>query len=131
MKATFATIAAYNRGQAKGDKAVCDLLKREIEKAMPKAEGKMYHGGPVWFLDENPVVGYATLKDGVRLLFWSGQSFKEDGLVREGNYKAAQALYADAKDVKLAALRRWLGKAKKIQWDYKNIVKRKGKLVRI
>lgn len=131
MKADFKTIAAYNKGQAKGDKAVCDLLKREIEKALPKAESKIWHGSPVWFLDGNPIVGYHKLKDGVRLFFWSGQSFKTPGLVPEGTFKAAEARFIDAKEIKLAPLRRWLAESKKIQWDYKNIVKRKGKLVRL
>ena len=131
MKSDYKTISAYNRGQLKGDKMICDLLRREIDKAMPKAESKIWHGSPVWFLDGNPIVGYHKLKDGVRLLFWSGQSFDEDDLAPEGTFKAAEARYADAKDIKPAALRRWLAKAKKIQWDYKNIVKRKGKLVRL
>lgn len=131
MKATYATIAAYNKGQTKGDKRICDLLKREISKALPKAESKIWHGSPVWFLDGNPIVGYFKLKHGVHLLFWSGQSFKEEGLEPEGSFKAAEACYDDVKEIRLAPLRRWLRKAKKIQWDYKNIVKRKGKLVRI
>ena len=131
MKADFKTIAAYNKGQAKADKAVCDALKREIAKALPKAESKIWHGSPVWFLDGNPIVGYHKLKDGIRLLFWSGQSFKEEGLKPEGTFKAAEARFTDAKEIKPAALRRWLAASKKIQWDYKNIVKRKGKLVRL
>ena len=131
MKADFKTIAAYNNGQAKADKAICDALKREIEKALPKAESKIWHGSPVWFLDGNPIVGYHKLKDGIRLLFWSGQSFKEEGLKPEGTFKAAEARFTDAKEIKPAALRRWLAASKKIQWDYKNIVKRKGKLVRL
>lgn len=131
MKADFKTITAYNRGQAKGDKAICDALKREIEKALPKAESKIWHGSPVWFLEENPIVGYHKLKGAVRLLFWSGQSFDEEGLKPEGTFKAAEARFVGVKEIKPAALRRWLAKAKKIQWDYKNIVKRKGKLVRL
>ncbi len=126
MKAKFTTIAAYNRGQLKGDKGICDLLKREIDKALPKAESKIWHGSPVWFLDGNPIVGYHRLKDGMRLMFWSGQSFKGEGLEPEGSFKAAEARYADAKEIKLAPLRRWLAASKKIQWDYKNIVKNKG-----
>ncbi len=131
MKATYATIAAYHRGQSKSDKAICDLLKREIEKALPKAESKIWHGTPVWFLDGNPIVGYHKQKDGVRLLFWSGQSFDEEGLEPEGTFKAAEARFVDAKEIKLAVLRRWLAKSKKIQWDYKNIIKRKGKLIKL
>ncbi len=126
MKATFTTIAAYHRGQTKSDQAICAVLKREIDKALPKAESKIWHGSPVWFLDGNPIVGYHRLKDGMRLMFWSGQSFDEEGLEPEGSFKAAEVRYIDAKEIKLAALRRWLSKSKKIQWDYKNIVKNKG-----
>jgi len=126
MKATHKTIAAYNRGQAKGDKAICDALKREIEKALPKAESKIWHGVPVWFLDGNPIVGYRKAKDGVHLLFWSGQTFKEKDLEPEGSFKAAEACFCCFEDINHTALRRWLGKAKRIQWDYKNIIKNKG-----
>src|SRR5512134_2388890 len=118
MKATYATIAAYNKGQTKGDKRICDLLKREIAKALPKAESKIWHGSPVWFLDGNPIVGYHKLKAGIRLLFWSGQSFEEEGLAPEGSFKAAQALYTAADEIDVKALRRWLKKSKAIQWDY-------------
>jgi len=64
----------------------------------------------------------------VRLLFWSGQSFDEPGLQPEGTFKAAEARFTAADQVDLKALKRWLGKARDIQWDYKNIVRRKGKL---
>lgn len=131
MKATHATIAAYNAAQKGEDKAICNLLRKEIEGALPKAESKIWHGSPVWFLDGNPIVGYHKLKDCVRLLFWSGQSFEEKGLAPEGTFKAAEARYTQADEVKVTALRKWLAKSKRIQWDYKNIVKRKGVLERI
>lgn len=131
MKAAVKTIAAYHKAQEKSDKAICDLLKAEIDRALPKAESKIWHGSPVWFIDGNPIVGYQKLKDCVRLLFWSGQTFDEDGLAPEGSFKAAEARYASPSHVKVTLLRRWLAKSKKIQWDYKNIVKRKGVLERI
>jgi hypothetical protein len=65
------------------------------------------------------------------LLFWSGQSFEEDGLKQEGSFKAAEARYTAAEQVNLADLERWLGKARDIQWDYKNLVRRKGRLERL
>jgi hypothetical protein len=64
-------------------------------------------------------------------LFWSGQSFDEEGLQKEGSFKAAEARYTTAEDINLKDLKRWLKKSKEIQWDYKNIVKRKGKLKRL
>ena len=121
----------YNKALAKPDRAICDLLAREIEQALPEAENKVWHAHPVWFLDGNPVVGYSKLKDCVRLLFWSGQSFDEEGLAKEGTFKAAEARYTAAAEVNRKDLKRWLKKARDIQWDYKNIVRRKGRLVRL
>ncbi len=131
MKTLYKTIAQYNKGQKGEEKAICEILKREITKALPKATSKVWHGGPVWFLDENPIVGYNKLKAGVTVLFWSGQSFDEEGLSDEGSFKASQVVYAKKTDIRVTALRRWLRKAKTIQWDYKNIVKNKGRLNRI
>ena len=124
-------IQAYNRKQSGEDKKICEGLRKEINRLLPEAESKVWHGHPVWFLEGNPVVGYSKLKDSVRLLFWSGQSFEEKGLLPEGTFKAAEARFTAVNQINPHDLKRWLGKSKKIQWDYKNIVKRKGVLVRI
>ena len=124
-------IETYNNAQAPVDKDICNLLAQEINKHLPEAENKIWHAHPVWFLDGNPVAGYSKLKGGVRLLFWSGQTFEESGLKNEGSFKAAEARYTAVEQVDLPSLARWLGKARDIQWDYKNIVKRRGKLERL
>ena len=124
-------IRAYNAALEASDQAICDLLARQIDAALPEAECKIWHRHPVWFLQGNPVAGYSKLKDSVRLLFWSGQSFDEPALTNEGSFKAAEARYAAADEVDVDALQRWLGKAREIQWDYRNLVKRKGKLERL
>ena len=124
-------IAAYNTAQSSADQAICDLLAQEIDKNLPEADRKIWHAHPVWFLDGNPVAGYSKLKGGVRLLFWSGQTFEEPGLKSEGSFKAAEARYTAVEQVNLPNLARWLAKARDIQWDYKNIVKRKGRLDRL
>ncbi|MCS3797274.1 DUF1801 domain-containing protein [Niastella sp. OAS944] len=124
-------VQAYNNNQSPEEKAICDLLAKEIDAALPDAENKIWHAHPVWFLAGNPVVGYSKLKGGIRLLFWSGQSFDEAGLQKEGSFKAAEARYIESKQVNKTDLKRWLKKARDIQWDYKNIVKRKGVLERL
>ena len=126
-----ADIAAYHRALPAGARAICARLARELDAALTGAERKVWHRHPVWFLAGNPIAGYAMRKDGVRLLFWGGQSFGAPGLRPGGGYEAAGACYAEVSDVDVAALRRWLAKARTIQWDYANIVKRKGKLVRL
>ena len=87
---------------------------------------------PVWFLDGNPTVGYSRQKPGIRLMFWSGADFKEAALNVVGKkFRDASVLLNDVADVNVRDLERWLTKAREIQWDYKNIVKRKGQLKRL
>jgi hypothetical protein len=124
-------IKAYNKAQSAGDKRICDALAKAIDRHLPDAENKIWHRHPVWFLGGNPIVGYHKLKDCVRLLFWSGQSFDEPSLERTGTFKAAEARYTSADQITAKDLKRWFKKAIEIQWDYKNIVKRKGKLERL
>ncbi|WP_207512913.1 DUF1801 domain-containing protein [Longitalea luteola] len=124
-------IQKYNNAQAPEEKAICELLAKEIDTALPDAESKIWHAHPVWFLDGNPIAGYSKLKGCIRLLFWSGQSFDEEGLQKEGTFKAAEARYTAVSQVKKSELKRWLKKSRDIQWDYKNIVKRKGVLERL
>jgi hypothetical protein len=125
-------IAAYHAAQTPADRAICELLHTEISKGLPDAESKVWHGHPVWFLDGNPIVGYSRLKSGMRLMFWSGASFDEPGLPERGKkFKDASVTYTDAAQVNRGDLARWLAKAREIQWDYRNLVKRKGKLVRL
>lgn len=124
-------IKDYNEAQDPERKNICELLAKEIADGLPEATSKIWHGAPVWFINDNPIVGYDVLKDCVRLLFWSGQSFNEPGLKNEGNFKAAEARYTSREQVSAEILARWLKKSREIQWDYKNIVKRRGLLERI
>jgi hypothetical protein len=121
----------YNKAQTPNDRAICQALAEEIDRGLSEAENKIWHAHPVWFLDGNPIVGYSKLKNCVRLLFWSGQSFDEEGLTNEGSFKAAEARYTAADQIDTENLQRWLVKARDIQWDYKNLIRRKGSLERL
>jgi hypothetical protein len=121
----------YNDAQAPADREICELLALEIDRHLRGAENKIWHAHPVWFLDGNPIVGYSKLKGSVRLLFWSGRSFGEKGLKEEGTFKAAEVRYTAAEQVNRKDLQRWLGKARDIQWDYRTLVRRKGRLERL
>lgn len=126
------SINAYNAAQSEQDRKICRTLMQEIDRGLRHAASKIWHGHPVWFLDGNPIVGYSKLKDSVRLMFWSGADFDEPALKPgTGKFKDASIRYTDADQVNAKDLRRWLRKSAEIQWDYKNIYKRKGKLVRL
>ena len=119
-------ITQYIKKLDKNDQKICELLAETIDVNLKKSENKVWHAHPVWFLDGNPIVGFHRLKAGLRLMFWSGQSFDEKGLEKEGSFKAASVVYKSVEDVNVKDLKRWLKKGKEIQWDYKNIVKNKG-----
>jgi hypothetical protein len=125
-------IKAYNNKQTSGDKKICNILAEEINRGLPEAESKIWHAHPVWFLDGNPVAGYSKQKAGIRLMFWSGESFEEEKLKPgTGKFKDASMFYTSVEQINKKDLARWLKKSINIQWDYKNIIKRKGKLVRL
>lgn len=124
-------IQTYNDLQSTSDKEICNLLTKTIRDSLPKAENKIWHVHPVWFLDGNPIVGYSKLKNSIRLLFWSGQSFDEIALKKEGSFKAAEIRYTSVNHIYTKDLKRWLKKAEAIQWDYKNLIKRRGKRERL
>lgn len=123
-------ILTFNKSLGKDARAICDCLAEIIDAKLPKAESKIWHGAPVWFLDGNPLVGYSQKRAGVELLFWSGQDFGEEKLLAVGKFKAAGIIYIDINDVKQTVVKRWLVKSKKIQWDYANVVKNR-KLVKL
>ena len=126
-----ADVRTYNSKLTTDDKKIALILGKEFDAVLKGALSKVWHGHPVWFLDGNPIVGYHRLKDSMRVLFWSGQSFKTPGLMQEGSFKAAEVRYNTVAEIKVTQLRKWLKESKAIQWDYKNIVKKKGKLDRI
>lgn len=125
-------VAEYISKQTETDKEICERLQAEISELLPEAENKVWHAHPVWFLEGNPIVGYSKCKAGVQLMFWSGADFDESGLqLGSGKFKDASITYRVVDDINSNDLERWLEKSKHIQWDYKNIVKRKGKLERL
>ena len=125
-------IQDYNDSQSGKEQDICNLLCEEINRNLPEAESKIWQGHPVWFLEENPIVGYSKLKDCIRLMFWSGVDFDEEKLKPgTGKFKDASIRYTEVDQISKSDLERWLEKSRDIQWDYKNIVKRKGKLERL
>lgn len=125
-------IKAYHDAQSDEDKTIMDTLHDEICKGLPEAENKIWHRHPVWFLDDNPIVGYSKLKGCVRMMFWSGMSFDEADLkAGTGKFKDASIRFTAPDQINTTNLQHWLEKARDIQWDYKNIYKTKGVLVRL
>ncbi len=131
-RTTSKNIEDYHSALEANDGAICEALAALINSALPEAESKVWHGHPVWFIDGNPIVGYSKQKAGIRLMFWSGADFDEAALnVRGEKFKDASIFYTDVAAINSDEVNRWLSKSQDIQWDYKNLVKRKGKLERL
>ena len=122
-------ISVYNKNLSSEDQVICDFLAEKITEFLPEAESKIWHAHPVWFLDGNPIVGYSKQKKGNRLMFWSGKSFNEEKLnVLGEKFQDASIFFNKISEIDWEDLQNWCAKSREIQWDYKNIVKRKGKL---
>ena len=123
------SIKAYNESQIIEYQEICDKLATIIDQELSESSCKIWHAHPVWFINDNPIVGYSIQKPGVRLMFWSGVDFNELALnILGAKFKDASIFYKNAQEIVDDDLKRWLQKSTIIQWDYKNIVKKKGKL---
>ena len=125
-------ILTYNQQFSSDDREIVEKLAKIINENLPEAENKIWHSHPVWFLEGNPIVGYSKQKAGIRLKFWSGKSFEEEKLnILGGKFQDASIFFNSVEEIKENDLKKWLQKSREIQWDYKNIVKRKGQILRL
>ena len=125
-------ILTYNQQFSSDDREIVEKLVKIINENLPEAENKIWHSHPVWFLEGNPIVGYSKQKAGMRLMFWSGKSFEEEKLnILGGKFQDASVFFNSVEEINENDLKKWLQKSQEIQWDYKNIVKRKGQILRL
>ena len=107
-------------------RSVCEVLYEFINPKLCKNICKLYHGSPVWFIDDNPITGYSMKGNKISLLFWSGQSFIEEGLSSVGKFKAAEIVYSNINEINFDKLEKWVNESQKIMWNYKDIRKNNG-----
>ena len=125
-------IQNYNQQFSSDDREIVEKLVKIINENLPEAENKIWHSHPVWFLEGNPIVGYSKQKAGMRLMFSSGKSFEDEKLnILGGKFQDASIFFNSVEEINENDLKKWLQKSREIQWDYKNIVKRKGQLLRL
>ena len=125
-------IQNYNQQFSSDDREIVEKLAKIINENLPEAENKIWHSHPVWFLEGNPIVGYSKQKAGMRLMFWSGKSYEDEKLnILGGKFQDASIFFNSVEEINENDLKKWLQKSREIQWDYKNIVKRKGQLLRL
>lgn len=112
-------VVKYNQASEATNRPVINFLYEEFQQALPTATFKVWHGAPVWFLDEMPVVGYQDHQHGVKVLFWSGKDFSEPGLLGMGKHRAAGITYTNVPGINVDDLRRYLRLSTEILWDYR------------
>ena len=126
------SIHSYHHQLEENDRLICERLAEIIQKNLNNGEGKTWHGHPVWFIEGNPIAGYSKQKAGIRLMFWSGADFNDEDLnIRGDKFKDASIFYNALDKIDQKQIKKWLQKAEAIQYDYKNLVKRKGKLLKL
>jgi hypothetical protein len=122
-----AGINDYARNQTPELAAVCEALRVEIDAALPQADSKIWHGAPVWFIDDYPVVGYSIKAGKAALLFWNGQALGEPTLKPVGKHFAAEMPFTHVSDLDRTSIRRWLVKAgNNVFKDYASLREKRG-----
>ena len=124
-------ILKYNEAETntEAEKEIYKKLSTLIDRHLSEAESKVWHRHPVWFLEKNPIVGYVKQKPGIRLMFWSGASFEDERLIVRGEkFKDASIFFNSVEEIDEKLLEEWLAKSRKIQWNYRDLMKKKGKL---
>ena len=117
-----AGIGDYARKQSPELVPVFDALRAEIAAALPRAASKIWHGAPVWFVDDYPVVGYSLKAGKASLLFWNGKALGEPTLKPVGKHFAAEMVFTQVAELDRAAIRRCLVKAgKNVFKDYASL----------
>jgi hypothetical protein len=117
-------ISAYAKSLNPKQSAICARLRKSIDAGLPNATSKVWHAIPVWFIGENPVVGYTKKANGVALMFWNGQSFEDSSLEAVGSFKAAHIVYTDASQISPKDMKGWLKKAATDIWDLAGLRKK-------
>jgi hypothetical protein len=117
------SVSEYNQKLGFPERAIAEKLLNLFLDQLPDADAKVWHGHPVWFIGANPVAGYNLKKSGIEVLFWSGQSFKTDGLRPVGKFQAAGVSVPSLNEAESLPLKSWLDEARAIQWDYANLAK--------
>ncbi|UVJ38681.1 DUF1801 domain-containing protein [Arthrobacter sp. CJ23] len=111
----IATIEDYNAQLAEPLAAVAGKLEPLLRTALAGAEGKMWHGHPVWLQDNEPVAGYKAYPKYVTLLFWKGQEFGGDtGELQPGTRSMASVKFADPEEVDESVVAEWAVQAARL-----------------
>lgn len=110
-------IAAYHKGFPKAQRQILDLLREELDGMLGRENSKLWHGAPVWFVENNPVAGYSINSRGVCLLFWNGRNFLDVDLIPVGKFFAAEKRYQTLDDIVLPELRNLIKQAQFRIWD--------------
>src|SRR5262245_55203780 len=131
-KKTSKTTSSYDTGigdyaskQTPELAAIFKALRSEIDATLPQAASKIWHGAPVWFVDDYPVVGYSLKAGKASLLFWNGKALGEPALKPVGKHFAAEMVLTQVAELDRAAIRRCLAKAgKNVFKDYASLRQR-------
>jgi hypothetical protein len=110
-------ISDYNNTLDVTSKKIANQLRTLIDGNLKSTESKVWHGAPVWFIEENPVVGYSQKKSGISLLFWNGINFSEVELTKVGKFFAAEKVYSSVDEIVDKDVKRWLKLSTELLWD--------------
>ena len=105
------TIDEYIAGLPADQAAIAATLRARLDAGLPGAEGRVWHGHPVWMRGDDPVAGFKAFPRWVTLLLWHGTEVtaSTDALTASGDGSRWSLKIASPADLDEAAVDGWIG----------------------
>ena len=112
----MATIEEYIAGLEPPNDVIAEALRAHIDTGLPEADSKVWHGHPVWMINDQPVAGFKAYPSSVTFMLWRGQSVNDDTetLQASGSADMATLKIADTDGFDGEALDDWLRQAREL-----------------
>jgi hypothetical protein len=84
-------------------------LRDLLDAHLPQAEGRVYHGHPIWLVDKTMLAGFKVYSSYVTFMIWQGQDVDDPtGRLVPGARRMASVKLASPSDVDADAFAGWL-----------------------
>ena len=108
----IATVDAYVESLAEPLAGIARTMRTIIDAGLPQAEGKMWHGSPVWIIDKTPVALIKAYPAYVTFALFRGQILIDSsGRLEKGSGEMASVKLRAAGEIDAPLFADWLRQA--------------------
>ncbi len=110
------TVDEYLESLPESLAAIGRTLQAQFDAALPRADGQIWHGHPVWLAAKTPVAGFKAYPAYVTLLLWRGQDITDTSgrLEAAGSGRMSSVKLRSSTDLDLPLQADWLRQVREL-----------------